>query len=70
MILKVFLQFFGGPLPFVGDRFKLYELKEIEKLIAKSNLKMESSHQLSDLVMSKAGDEVERKYSIVTLIKG
>lgn len=56
-------------LPFVGNKFCLYDEKDIKTLISSSNLKIIESKNLSEKVISKTGKLVQRSYTMIKLIK-
>ena len=56
-------------LPFVGQKFTLFDQNEIKKLIKKSNLKIMEAKELTEQVKSKTGEQVERKYTMIKLKK-
>lgn len=56
-------------LPFVGERFKLFEREDIQELVEKSNLQILEFIDKKDTVISKAGDQVLRKYTIAKIRK-
>ncbi|WP_165851315.1 class I SAM-dependent methyltransferase [Brumimicrobium aurantiacum] len=60
---------FMEKLPFVGDKFQLYNESDIKELVKNSNLKIIESKENTELVKSKTGDHVERKYTLVKLSK-
>ena len=54
-------------LPFVKNKFTLFDQNDIEQLAEKSNLKIVESKELTEHVKSKTGDKVERKYTMTKL---
>ncbi|MTI26119.1 class I SAM-dependent methyltransferase [Fulvivirga kasyanovii] len=54
-------------LPFVGQNFTLYNKEDIEKLVEGSDMKIIGYCDRTEEVKSKAGDSVERFYSMVKL---
>jgi SAM-dependent methyltransferase len=54
-------------LPFVGQKFKLFDQNEIKKLTEKSNLTIIESKELTEHVKSKTGEQVERYYTMTKL---
>ncbi|TDQ27570.1 class I SAM-dependent methyltransferase [Tenacibaculum caenipelagi] len=54
-------------LPFVGDKFQLFGTKEMEALISTSNLKVDEFIHKTEQVTSKAGDSVERTYTLAKI---
>lgn len=60
---KTFMQ----NLPFVGDKFKLFDKNDIQKLVAKSNLSIVGFKDKTELVKSKMGEKVERTYTMVKI---
>ncbi|RAV30752.1 class I SAM-dependent methyltransferase [Sinomicrobium soli] len=61
---------FMRKLPFVGVRFRLFDKRDIEELIAVSELKITGFEDKTERVKSKTGDAVERKYTMVKIAKG
>ncbi|WP_281612747.1 class I SAM-dependent methyltransferase [Flammeovirga sp. SubArs3] len=60
---------FMKKLPFVGDKFTLYEVKDIQELIKPLNLIITEVTKESDEVKNKSGEKVLRTYSIVKMVK-
>ena len=60
---------FMEKLPFVGQRFKLFDQNDIKELAKKSSLKIIESEEFTEKVKSKTGEQVERKYTITKLKK-
>jgi len=58
---------FMRSLPFVGEKFKLFDKNDIHKLVEKSNLKIKNFQDEEDEIESKIGDKVSRKYTICIL---
>jgi len=56
-------------LPFVGEKFKLFDKGDIQELVKKSDLKIIDFKNEIDEVESKTGDKVLRKYTIVKMKK-
>ncbi|UII33569.1 class I SAM-dependent methyltransferase [Fulvivirga ulvae] len=56
-------------LPFVGENFTLYNQRDIEKLVEGSGLAITGYLDKTEEVKSKAGESVERFYSMVKLAK-
>lgn len=60
---------FMEQLPFVRTKFKLYDSKEIQDLIATSPLILESLEERQENVISKTGDKVQRTYTLSVMYK-
>ncbi|NME72606.1 class I SAM-dependent methyltransferase [Flammeovirga aprica] len=60
---------FMEKLPFVRDKFKLYDDQAIRDLVADTNLQIESIQSFNDVVKSKLGDNVDRAYGVAVLKK-
>lgn len=60
---------FMKSLPFVKDKFTLYNIDKIKDIVNKSELKMIDIYTKEENVISKSGDNVVRKYNIVILKK-
>lgn len=56
-------------LPFVGEKFTLFDQEDIKKLVEKSNLRIIAFKELMEEVKSKMGEQVERKFTMVKLEK-
>lgn len=56
-------------LPFVGDKFKLFDKEDILKLAEKVNLSIINSRNELEEIESKSGETVLRKYTMVKLKK-
>ncbi|MBL6446359.1 class I SAM-dependent methyltransferase [Fulvivirga sp. 29W222] len=56
-------------LPFVGQHFTLYDKGDIDKLVKKSKLELTEYLDKTEVVKSKAGESVERFYSMAKLTK-
>lgn len=54
-------------LPFVGQKFRLFDQNEMEGLAEKSNLKIIEAKKLDEQAKSKTGEQVERKYTMTKL---
>ena len=54
-------------LPFVKDKFTLYDTKDLIPLISKSNIKIEEIINREKMVTSKDGKLVNRHYSVFIL---
>ena len=61
---------FMKDLPFVGEKFQLFDIDDIYQLTDKSNLKIIDFQNETDEAKSKTGEKVLRKYTIVKLKKG
>ena len=60
---------FMKKLPFVMDKFKLYDVTDIDNLLDKSILQIERIIEKEEQVISKSGEDVLRKYQIVVIRK-
>jgi len=60
---------FMSQLPVVGDKFKLYGLAEINDLIKHTILSILDSVDASDYFVGPDGSQIERKYSMTTLMR-
>ena len=60
---------FMKKLPFVGQKFKLFDTDDIYKLAEESGLEVLEIMHKSDEVKSKMGELVNRKFTVVKLIK-
>ncbi|WP_018676380.1 class I SAM-dependent methyltransferase [Riemerella columbina] len=60
---------FMKTLPFVADKFRLYDLEDIKKLAQKSPLKIKDTKTQTEQVISKVGELVERTYTMMKLKK-
>ena len=69
MVLTYANKDFMEKLPFVGQRFKLFDQNDIKELAKKSSLKIIDSEDFTEKVKSKTGEQVERKYTITKLKK-
>ena len=58
---------FAEKLPFVGDRFTLYDNTDIEKLLVTSDLEVVDTKELTDQVKSKTGEPVTRIYTMTKI---
>ena len=58
---------FMQTLPFVKDKFTLYTVEKLVTLLKESNLRLENSITKEELVISKTGKKVNRKYTIAIL---
>ncbi|MBL3655159.1 class I SAM-dependent methyltransferase [Fulvivirga sediminis] len=56
-------------LPFVGEKFRLYDPKDLEELVSITDLQMIQTLQKEEQVKSKAGEPVLRTYSMTKLRK-
>ena len=56
-------------LPFVNDKFTLYNNEDMRQLIETSTLVIRELVEKTDEVKSKTGELVERAYSMVKMIK-
>lgn len=60
---------FMTKLPFIGERFKLYENEDVESLVNTGNFRLDGIEDIVETVTSKDGKSVERHYSIAKLTK-
>ncbi|TCI85853.1 class I SAM-dependent methyltransferase [Tenacibaculum sp. M341] len=60
---------FMEKLPFVKEKFTLYNKDSFEQLILNTDLHIASIHEKKEEAISKTGDKLERKYNIVILKK-
>jgi len=60
---------FMESLPFVSNRFLLYDDDDILKLISDSNFKILSKIDTTENIKNKSGDLLERRYTILKLCK-
>lgn len=60
---------FMKKIPFVGEKFKLFDKNEIQKLIKMTNMRIMEYKHKTELVKSNTGKQVERKYTIVKMQK-
>ncbi|NDV16799.1 methyltransferase domain-containing protein [Muricauda sp. TY007] len=60
---------FMKDLPLVGEKFKLFDKKDVEKLVSMSNLKIIAFRDKTEFVKSKTGEQVERKYTMAKIKK-
>ena len=58
---------FAEKMPFVGDRFTLYDKTDIVKLLKDSDLEVVAIKELTDQVKSKTGYSVTRKYTMTKI---
>lgn len=56
-------------LPFVQSKFKLYSNADVLELAKESGLSVQNIGDFSDNVMSKSGDNVLRKFSVISFTK-
>ncbi|UII25094.1 class I SAM-dependent methyltransferase [Fulvivirga maritima] len=56
-------------LPFVGEKFRLYDHADLEELASLAKLKVVETRQMEEEVQSKSGETVLRKYSMSKLKK-
>lgn len=60
---------FMQSLPFVGDKFCLYDDDSIKNLISLSGFDILNIENVNETIFTKSGDSIERKYSLVSLVK-
>ena len=60
---------FMKALPFIGDKFTLYDTESMQDLVNSSNIAWVQIADETEQVKNKAGDWVERRYSMVKLTK-
>jgi SAM-dependent methyltransferase len=60
---------FMQDLPFVGNKFKLYDKEDIETILKEIDLKIIQNKDLKEFVKSKTGEKVERHYTLLKLAK-
>lgn len=60
---------FMSQLPFVGDRFQLYEPPDLRQLIAQAGLSVREERTKEEVVLSKTGERVTRTYSVFLITK-
>lgn len=60
---------FMKTLPFVNDRFKLYDEEDIQRVISGTSFKINSITGIEDRVKTKLGDFMNRKYSVALVQK-
>lgn len=58
---------FMEKLPFVGQKFKLFDRNDIKNLVRKSNMKIIEIKEFTEQVQSKTGAQVERKFTLIKL---
>jgi len=68
-VLTLVSKEFMKNLPFVGDKFTLYGILEIESLIEKTKLEIINSQRVVESVENKVGKVVDREYHIIKLKK-
>lgn len=56
-------------MPFVGEKFKLYEKNEIKEVIEKTVFKLEEIKEVSERIKLTTGEEVDRIFTLVKLSK-
>jgi SAM-dependent methyltransferase len=56
-------------LPFVNDKFCLYDTESINLLVSKSGFKIMNTSTKVEVVKSKTGELIKRIYTIVTILK-
>ncbi len=71
----VFVLTFATPsfmknMPFVGERFRLYDVTKVQKLVKESNLIISDIRHNSDKVELQKGDWVTRNYIMVKMKRG
>ena len=60
---------FMKKLPFVGDRFALYDISNIERLIERTNLQITKIEEKVERVKNKLNVLVDREYLLIEMIK-
>ncbi|MEM7102795.1 MAG: class I SAM-dependent methyltransferase [Bacteroidota bacterium] len=55
-------------LPFVKNKFRIYEIPDIERLAASAQFQIAGVRYLEDQVTSKSGEMILRKYAVVRLV--
>ncbi|MEO0341279.1 MAG: class I SAM-dependent methyltransferase, partial [Bacteroidota bacterium] len=60
---------FMKTLPFIGSKFSLFGKTEIEDLVGNTELKIIEFRDKTEQVKSKTGESVQRKYTMVKLIR-
>ncbi len=58
---------FMEKMPFVGERFKLYDQNMIEEVIEKTKFKLEEIKEVKERIKLTTGEEVDRTYILVKL---
>ncbi|WP_282079551.1 hypothetical protein [Aquimarina algiphila] len=56
-------------LPFVKDKFSLYDNNDLKLLIKKTGFNIIETENMSEKIKSKSGELVERIYSVVKIKK-
>jgi len=69
LILSFAQKDFMKKLPFVKDKFSLYDNNDLELLIKKTGFKIVEIENMSEKIKSKSGELVERIYSVVKIKK-
>lgn len=62
-------QEFMKKLPFVNHKFELYTTEKVQELVAKTNFKWKNAVEFTETIKSKTGEDVERSYTIISLMK-
>lgn len=60
---------FISNLPFIGDRFRLYNNQDIKELALSASLEISDMLDINETVKNKYGEEVKRIYTIAKFIK-
>ncbi|MBS9776367.1 MAG: class I SAM-dependent methyltransferase [Fusobacterium sp.] len=60
---------FMEKMPFVGEKFKLYDQDMIKEVIAKTEFKLEEIKEISERITLTTGEEVDRTYTLVKMKK-
>jgi len=60
---------FMNTLPFVNEKFRLYNPKDLDGLLKVTKMTLKRNYKKQETVRNKAGDYVERVYSVAVLIK-
>ena len=58
---------FMEKLPFIGQKFKLFDQNDIKNLVKKSTMKIIEIKEFTEQVQSKTGAQVERKFTMTKL---
>ena len=60
---------FMKKLPFVKNKFRLYNHEDVNNLVNQTNFRITEFIDKKDIVKSKSGDVVEREYTVVKMLK-
>ena len=60
---------FMKKLPFVRNKFKLYDTTRLQDLVASTQLRLEGIEERQESVLSKTGDRVQRLYTLAVMQK-